>query len=381
MPIPPFRRFDFRFTAAPTITKRNTQGGSVMRECKDARKFIEKLTRGAVKKSVMASIVVALFSLAIFAGIGWYFGFLSVWVYVPVFFAIIAVFTPIFYFAKYRKSERAVASVIDELGLEERMITMESLKDDDSYIARRQREDTLGALAKVSEKRLSLVLSTALLVCLAVALPLGAGLTTVSALSANGVLPFGRDVAKGIPAKYSLIYTATDGGTLSGKTEQRVTEGEAGSFVVAVPGAGYVFVKWSDGVKDNARSDVPTDGDITVKAVFEALADYDPDEAFRKPGEGQSDSDSEKKNDDAPSDSGGEPQPGDPSKDGDDNGGGTGGGAADESQLIIDGKTYYGDKIYDDAHQNAIDRVNNDSKLTSGDKNLIDDYFNSIGRG
>ncbi len=352
-----------------------------MRECKDARKFIGKLTRGAVKKSVMASIVVALFSLAIFAGIGWYFGFLSVWVYVPVFFAIIAVFTPIFYFAKYRKSERAVASVIDELGLEERMITMESLKDDDSYIARRQREDTLGALAKVSEKRLSLVLSTALLVCLAVALPLGAGFTTVSALSANGVLPFGRDVAKGIPAKYSLIYTATEGGTLSGKTEQRVTEGEAGSFVVAVPDDGYVFVKWSDGVKDNARSDVPTDGDITVKAVFEALADYDPDEALLKPGEGQSDSDSEKKNDGAPTEPSGDPQPGDPSDDDGDNGGGTGGGAADESQLIIDGKTYYGDKIYDDAHQNAIDRVNNDSKLTSGDKNLIDDYFNSIGRG
>ncbi len=352
-----------------------------MRECKDARKFIGKLTRGAVKKSVMASIVVALFSLAIFAGIGWYFGFLAVWVYVPVFFAVIAVFTPIFYFVKYRKSERAVASVIDELGLEERMITMESLKDDDSYIARRQREDTLGALAKVSEKRLSLVLSTALLVCLAVALPLGAGLTTVSALSANGVLPFGRDVAKGIPAKYSLIYTATEGGTLSGKTEQRVTEGDAGSFVVAVPDDGYVFVKWSDGVKDNARSDVPTDGDITVKAVFEALTDYDPDEAFKKPGEGQSgDGDSsEKDNDSAPSD------PSEESKsdqeESNDKGSGAGGGASDESQLIIDGKTYYGDKIYDDAHQNAIDRVNNDSKLTNGDKNLIDDYFNSIGRG
>lgn len=351
-----------------------------MRECKDARKFIEKLTRGAVKKSVMAAIVVALFSLAIFAGTGWYFGFLEVWVYIPVFFAIIAVSTPIFYFAKYRKSEREVASVIDELGLEERMITMESLKDDDSYIARRQREDTLGALAKVSEKRLSLVLSTALLICLAVALPLGAGFTTVSALSANGVLPFGRDVAKGIPSKYSLIYTATEGGTLSGKTEQRVTEGEAGSFVIAVPDDGYVFVKWSDGVKDNARSDVPTDGDVTVKAIFESLDDYDPDEALRdpnQPGGGGSDS-SEKDS--------GESEPGEPDEsednksDDDGDGGGIGGGASDESQLIIDGKTYYGDKIYDDAHQSAIDRVNNDPKLTGEDKNLIDDYFNSIGR-
>ena len=355
-----------------------------MRECKDARKFVKKLTRGAVRKSVMASIVVALFSLAIFAGIGWYFGFRAVWVYIPAFVVIAAAFTPIFYFAKYRKSERAVASVIDELGLEERMITMESLKGDDSYIARRQREDTLGALAKVSEKRLSLVLSTSLLICLAVALPLGAGFTTVSALSAGGLLPSGRDVAQGVPARYSLIYTAADGGYLSGKTEQRVTEGEAGSYVVAVPFSGYVFLRWSDGVKTDSRSDIPTGGDITVKAIFASLSDYNPDEEYQLPGQSNGGgSDSEKESDknppsEDPSESDKDKDPSDSEDPGD--GGGIGGGASDQSQLIIDGKTYYGDKIYDDAHQSAIDRVNSDPGLTAGDKSLIDDYFNSIGR-
>ena len=220
-----------------------------MKEISEARRFINRLRRGAIKKSLIASFSVALSVIAVCSAFGWYYGFDKLWVYAVVFFGVALAAFPLFYLLKYRKSEKAVARAIDDLGLEERMLTMESLKGVDTYIARRQREDTMAALSQVSEKRLSLLLSTALLACFAVALPLGAGFTTVSALSANGILPSGREVAEGVPAKYTLSYTASEGGSLQGATRQYVTENTSGSYVIAEADDGYIFIKWSDGLK------------------------------------------------------------------------------------------------------------------------------------
>lgn len=351
----------------------------VMEESVNVKRFVQRLKRGAVKKSLVASLVVALFALAVFAGVGWYFAFKAVWAYAVAFVVVVLAAFPLFYFCKYKKTEREVASAVDELGLEERMITMESLKGEDSYIARRQREDTVSALAKVNEKRFSLVLSTALLVCLAIALPLGAGLTTVSALAAEGVLPFGNEVAAGVPQRYTLKYSASEGGSLSGSTAQRVAQGETGAYVVATPDEGYIFLRWNDGYKNNVRCDVAEDKDVIVTAIFVNLEDYiadmdvyDPDKKGNQPGDGNK-SGSEKSNDDAP--------PSDP-KGGQDKGpsDGAGGGAEDESGYIIDGKTFYGGKVLDDAQKNAVDRVNGGSDYTDKDKGLINGYYNSIGR-
>ncbi len=350
-----------------------------MEESVNVKRFVQRLKRGAVKKSLVASLVVALFALAVFAGVGWYFAFKAVWAYAVAFVVVVLAAFPLFYFCKYKKTEREVASAVDELGLEERMITMESLKGEDSYIARRQREDTVSALAKVNEKRFSLVLSTALLVCLAIALPLGAGLTTVSALAAEGVLPFGNEVAAGVPQRYTLKYSASEGGSLSGSTAQRVAQGETGAYVVATPDEGYIFLRWNDGYKNNVRCDVAEDKDVIVTAIFVNLEDYiadmdvyDPDKKGNQPGDGNK-SGSEKSNDDAPPS---DPQGGQDKGPGD----GAGSGAEDESGYIIDGKTFYGGKVLDDAQKNAVDRVNGGSDYTDKDKGLINGYYNSIGR-
>jgi len=352
-----------------------------MKGIQDTKRFVKRLKHGAVKKSVMAAICVAFFVLAVFAGIGWYFGFKAVWAYAVAFVGVVLAAFPCFYFLKYKKSEKSVALAIDELGLEERMITMESLKGDDSYIARRQREDTLSVLATVNEKRLSLVLSTALLVCLAVALPLGAGFTTVSALSANGILPSGHEVTQGVPARYNIQYSATEGGRLTGSTVQRVSDGETGSYVIATPDDGYIFLRWNDGVKDNIRRDTVNGNDVSVKAVFVKLDDYlfqlginDPDAEKDDNGEngGNSNTGSEKSNDDAP-----------PSDDkGQQNGptDGAGGGSEDESGYIVDGNTFYGGKVLEDAQQSAADRINGNSELSDAEKAMIDGYYDSIAR-
>lgn len=347
----------------------------------DVKRFIQRLRKGAVKKSIMASLVVSLFALAVFAGAGWYFGFTAVWVYAVCFAGVACAAFPLFYFLKYHKSEREAALAIDELGLEERMITMESLKGVDSYMARRQREDTLEALSKVNEKRLSLVLSTALVACLAVALPLGAGFTTVSALAAEGVLPSGREVAaNGKLINYSLVYTAGEGGSLEGRVNQRVASGKEGSYVIAQADSGYIFIKWSDGLKDSARRDIPTDTDIELEAIFAKLGDYDPDEGLLGPGDKNGNKgEGEQSNSDAPPSDSSSPNEY-PSKDPSD-GGGAGGGESDApANQIIDGETFYGDKPYDDAYQDAMDRLNGDSDLSDSDKGLIGSYFDAIGR-
>ena len=353
-----------------------------MRKISEIKRFVQRLKRGAIKKSLVASLIVALFALAVFAGVGWYFAFKAVWAYAVAFVVVVLAAFPLFYFCKYKKTEREVASAVDELGLEERMITMESLKSDDSYIACRQREDAMSALAKVNEKRISLVLSTALLICLAVALPLGAGFTTVSALAAEGVLPFGSEVAAGAPQKYTLKYSATEGGSLSGSTAQRVAQGETGAYVVATPDEGYIFLRWNDGYKNNVRCDVADGKDVIVTAVFVSLDDYIADYGTYDPDQdGDEDEDSKKKrpgseknNDQQPPKEGN--QDGNEGEPGDD----AGGGVEDESGNIIDGNTFYGNKVLDDAQKDAVDRVNSDSDFTDKDKELINGYYGAIGR-
>ncbi|MFA5646792.1 MAG: InlB B-repeat-containing protein [Bacteroidales bacterium] len=67
---------------------------------------------------------------------------------------------------------------------------------------------------------------------------------------------------------YTLTYTAGTNGTLTGEVTQTVEEGANGTAVTAVPAAGYHFVKWSDGLTANPRTDIGVTGDVTVEAEF-----------------------------------------------------------------------------------------------------------------
>ncbi len=74
--------------------------------------------------------------------------------------------------------------------------------------------------------------------------------------------------------KYTITYKATQGGSISGKTTQTVYTENKGSSVKAVPASGYKFVSWSDGETSSERSDLVTDEDITLTAIFEKLNVY-----------------------------------------------------------------------------------------------------------
>ncbi len=73
---------------------------------------------------------------------------------------------------------------------------------------------------------------------------------------------------------YMLTYTAGSNGSISGTSPQTVNHGADGTLVTAVPGGGYGFVQWSDGILTASRTDTNVTGDIGVTASFAILIQY-----------------------------------------------------------------------------------------------------------
>lgn len=67
---------------------------------------------------------------------------------------------------------------------------------------------------------------------------------------------------------YTLTYAAGPNGTLSGETTQTVVHGGDGTPVTAIPNTGYQFIRWSDGVYSNPRTDTTVSSNISVTAIF-----------------------------------------------------------------------------------------------------------------
>ncbi|MBN1988344.1 MAG: S8 family serine peptidase, partial [Bacteroidales bacterium] len=84
------------------------------------------------------------------------------------------------------------------------------------------------------------------------------------------------EFAQDAVATYTLTYTAGANGSITGEATQTVEQGANGTAVEAVPATGYHFVKWSDGLTANPRTDANVTADITVEAEFaqDAVATY-----------------------------------------------------------------------------------------------------------
>lgn len=366
------------------------------------RQYTARVRKEGILKSVLIGCCAGAAALIIVGLLSWLLGFKAgLFVALAAFVAVTAAVSLLLYFLKFKPTVKQVARRVDELGLEERLITMVELEGDDSLMAQMQRKDTEKALSSFNSMLLKIALSTALLVAVAIVGVLGIGVTTVNALYYADVIPSGVDVGKGESEikTFTLKYEVEKGeGTIyrvennnfemMDPLEETVQEGEDGSTVYAYAARGWVFVDWSDGYTLPYRRLTSVDSDRTLKARFEEMEEIDdreperPQEGASGDGSGSEDGDSQEEGDGQPSEgSQGDQQQQTPSAPGDKNQGDGANGLRDEDRnQVLDGKTYYGDQ-FDGSYEDAMDRAGSDGNLSDPRKDAISDYFDSIEKG
>ena len=354
------------------------------------KKYNSRIAKEGVLKALLCGLSIGFSALILCGGLSWFFGFKEgLWVSLALLVVCTAAATPLFYYFKFRPTAKAIAKRVDELGLEERVLTMSELENDTSYIAMKQREDTVKALGTVNHMLIKIAVSVSLVVAIAVTGFVGFGMMTVDSLHYAGVIPSGMQLLskEAVLRSYTLssqvasgcegyiAYYPEDGRwdsltMIAAEDTIKVEEGEDAPAVIALAKEGWIFVGWSDGIATPYRHDVSVGSNIKVNAIFEALKDEMPDDdegELPENGNGGDGSGS----DNSPGSSSSQPS-GDPSE------GETGvGGMRNEgSQQIIDGGTYYGDRFHK-AYEDAQDRMGQ-SNYSDEMKDWINDYYDTI---
>lgn len=342
------------------------------------KKFEARLRAESCIKAMLFGLLIGFSAMIICAVACWFFGFNGIiWLSFTLFGVIAVASTLAFYFFAFRPTPERLARRIDSLGLDERIITMHELEGSSSYIAQRQRDDALKALSKIDPKILVLAISVPLIVATSVTCALGVGATVGMSFIDKSGMEMIKEANTPAPKYYGIKYSAADGGTIFGETKQEILAGEDGEMVVALPDAGYMFVGWSDGVASAMRNEDDVRKNINVVANFVAYdGDYIPE--FNElgvggGGNGGGGGETSSNGQDSPF----------PSKTGNGDGDSTGDTDNTSSQnnpanKVFDGKTFYGDSVFDDAYNETLKDLSSRDDVSSQDKEAIDDYYENI---
>ncbi len=325
------------------------------------KRFYNRLALEGIIKASFIGIMISSVASAISSLILYIIGFNAIYIAIVVFFATLLLATGLVYFIKYKPTDKDVARRVDLEGLKERLITMVELKDNDSFMAQKQREDALAQLKRVQGikipfafKRLNIILASVFLIVM-----LAANITI--GVSLNGGLPSFDDIIDNNKPvnNVNVSYFEGEGGYIDGEIYQIVQVGTDTSEVVAVADDGYMFDIWSDGVTTPNRYDKNVQADIEVFAIFLRIEeDLDPSDG-----------------DDmlAPDDSQvpGHMPDGIPPH-------GTGAaGKYEEYNQVIDGNTYYRD-VYKEFYDKAIEILNNGGKVPEYMRIIIEEYYETV---
>ena len=340
----------------------------------------------------------------------------------------ISVLFPVLYFKKFKYTEIQLAKRIDDLGLEERVLTMIELKDNDSFIAKKQKEDTLNILktvevndlkGKYKKQSFLSIFSTALaslVITLSLMFP-----NIRETIIAHGEPKYTIEVSAegfGFVIDYSKYENQSLINAVSKKQEQdqidkinnkeivelkqfptafsnrisvnyrcfedidatmvldganfedisyRIKSDET-HILMALPYKGYVFVGWSDGYVSPFREiDNYSTNLIALFDEVSSVGENMPDKQ-EEPGDKDGSADSE-------SDGIGPEGDGTGKTNNDDSWGD--GAKGSPANQVINGETYYGD-IFNQSYQEAVERIKNNTNLTDAQKKAITDYFESI---
>lgn len=344
------------------------------------KKYGKRLAREGWLRSLVCGSAIG-FVACIAAAIGsWMLELNGLLVPLAVLVTVSAIATALFYVLRFQPTVRGCAKRLDQLGLEERMITMLDLDGDQSCVAQLQREDAKRAISSVLPQNIAIHISKAALILLTVCAVAGVGMTTVSTLASIGLLPTGNELMDELAADeqeiyVSVTYMVEEGGYIEGEADQLVLYGTNAEPVLAVAEDGYVFDSWDDGSTRPGRTDTGVTQDVLYIAIFVPLEDMVEEE------------------EDMPSDMGepmgGAGQPGGPGQQGDDatgessdqsgedSSGTKGAGKYDDWNQIIDGKTYYRTEL-EQYRDELLEKLENDEELTEEEKAFIKAYLNIV---
>ena len=342
-----------------------------------------RLTLEALLKSLLCGLAVALGANFVLGAVLWFSGTENVPLTVGLLCGLFVVATlaaaAVFYFTRFKPSVVSNARRIDKLGLEERVVTMIENKENDSIMARLQREDAIKALDRVNEKSIKFNITKAIITPLVICAVLGLGMSTVATLSALGLLPSGKDFMEDIlpdepPVYIEVTYIAEDGGYIDGEADQLVLLGENAEPVEAIPEEGYTFEGWDDGYKKPSRSDEEIDHPLVLTAIFMPIEDDDDGD----------DGDQEGPNGEQPGEQEGEgSQEGDDGQPGDQEGDSetpsdSGSGKYSRENQIINGETYYREFLeeYKDKIMEILKKST--EELTEEERAIIEAYINIV---
>ena len=351
------------------------------------KQYHSRMKKGAGIKSIIFGSVIGFGVLFLSAFVIWLVDPNFFWIPFIAFAVTIILSTLVFYFAKFRPTIKDIARAIDDLGLQERMLTMVEYQNDTSFMATKQRADATMALSKVGAKLIRVVIATPAVIALVVAGFMGSGMATVSVLSKEGLLPSGDAFLEEIlpeeePNYVAVSYLVEGGGYIDGGDPEQLilrvdSEGEAyekkTDTVTVVEEDGWMFMGWSDGYMQPTRSDSDLSEDLTVTAYLVQLAAMP---GFGQGGTGQ------------PGD--GAPQDGPPgsSQENTNQAGQSspfGSGHYEPSNQIIDGVTYYREsERFKQSYEEALEILENEGKLEDGEelppelKAMLDSYYNVI---
>lgn len=355
------------------------------------KQFEGKVKKEALLNSFLYSLFISFCISFILSFIFWiclpeYF-----WISIIVLIILLSILPPLVYNIKYKVKDLMVAERLDStLNADARCITALQYKEKEEFIYKAQRKETKSFLVSKQMPAFKYLISAQLIIILITSFILFAGMTSVSAITAAGYMKSGNEIINNITKEnlpvYEITYKtcyfgmSTSGnsfffeqdenklcGEIIGSTEQIVMEGDSTEEVMAVAYDGYMFYKWSDGSQDPVRADYKIAGTQTFTAFFVKVDE-----------DGDSDRNGKPSDDDAEPD---DENDGEPGSDHEGSGSKDGTSTENKSDLrnqVLDGKTYYGGKTYEEARKDSSDKASKDGDMSDSMKKLINDYFDAI---
>ena len=350
-------------------------------------KYRKRLARIGIFKSVIFSLALAFVASGIVSAVTWITKTpvaLTLYLTFGIGALIFTIMLFVLYFMRFRPTTRMVAEKLDALGLDDRYITMYEFRDNQSAIAKLQREDAKEKLVHISAKRLKFTVALPVIFLLVFGVLFAAGTTTGSVLAVTN--PSGisenredNDSSNTETKFFTVVYQVFDEGTgtITGDMVQHVESGHFTKPVTATAAIGYRFVAWVDADKNhltnqnNPRFEVNVQEDMVIYALFEKIDEDDSDgNGNNNEGEDRGDQEPDNEKDEGGDSSGdndnkGESGEGNPEE---------GEGSGRENNNVIDGKQNYKDNFDRESLENELGSKDIPDDL----KDILGDYYNTL---